>query len=42
MTMDETRISAGALKAWDTAAEEAAMSKYPMVEKEHLMIGSNA
>ena len=37
--MDDMHISEGASKAWDVAVEEAAMSKYHQVEKEHLMIG---
>lgn len=32
-------ISPGATKAWDMAAEEAAIAGCPKVEKEHLMIG---
>ena len=37
--MDAIRLSAGASKAWDIAAEEAARSKGRFIEKEHLLIG---
>jgi ATP-dependent Clp protease ATP-binding subunit ClpC len=37
--MDALKISAGASKAWDIAAEEAARSKGRFIEKEHLLIG---
>jgi ATP-dependent Clp protease ATP-binding subunit ClpC len=37
--MDTNRLTAGASKAWDIAAEEAARSKSRIIEKEHLFIG---
>ncbi len=37
--MDAIKISAGASKAWDVAAEEAARSGCRSIEKEHLLIG---
>jgi ATP-dependent Clp protease ATP-binding subunit ClpC len=37
--MDMLKVSAGASKAWDLAAEEAARSKQRFIEKEHLLIG---
>ncbi|HTY91621.1 MAG TPA: ATP-dependent Clp protease ATP-binding subunit [Methanocella sp.] len=37
--MDTLKLTAGASKAWDIAAEEAARSKGSVIEKEHLFIG---
>ncbi len=37
--MDVLKVSAGASKAWDLAAEEAARSRQRFIEKEHLLIG---
>src|SRR5512138_2825103 len=38
-TMDILKVSAGASKAWDIAAEEAARSRQHFIEKEHLLMG---
>jgi ATP-dependent Clp protease ATP-binding subunit ClpC len=35
----DSKISAGASKAWDLAAEEAARSRQRFIEKEHLLMG---
>lgn len=37
--MDTLKVSEGASKAWDIAAEEAVRSKQRFIEKEHLLIG---
>lgn len=37
--MDMLKVSAGASKAWDIAAEAAARGKQRFIEKEHLLIG---
>ncbi len=37
--MDMLKLSAGASKAWDVAAEEAARARQRFIEKEHLLIG---